>query len=70
MFSNMFSYGKAYALQGVINRIQIFQDIDKSIPLSEANARVYREASKLAESFGLDRNYFKRHHVFGIPFLT
>lgn len=61
-----FKNGKAYALHGVINRIQIYQDIDKSVPLAEANARIYNEAAQLAESFGLDRNYFKRHHVFGI----
>lgn len=62
-----FKNGKAYALYGVINRIQIYQDIDKSVPLAEANARVYNEAAQLAKSFGLDRDYFKRHHVFGIP---
>ncbi len=61
-----FRNGKAYAMHGVINRIQIYQDIDKSIPLAEANTRVYREAAILAESFGLDHDYFKRHHVFGI----
>ena len=62
-----FTNGLQYVLNGKVNRIQIYQDIDKSTPLTEANARIYKELEALAGSFGLDKNYFKRHHVFGVP---
>lgn len=61
-----FTVASVEVYKGKVVRIQLAADISKEIGKEAANAKMREELSLLATAFGLDPEYFSRHHVFTI----